>query len=226
MDDMSKKSKDKLVKTDFDFIGLSEKRQKFFEYMERVFQYQKGDVLDVGCATCQVYDCLRSKNWKGKYYGIDIQKYDNYEYPKDVELIIGNALNVEFPKVDTAVLYNILEHVDDPIVLLRKAFNAIRENVLINVPKRNEELWRYGVVEYHQLDKTHKHCGFSKEEVYKLVDLSGGRIRIYKELGKTNAMIGVRMWNSIIPKGIVYLLSKIFPSKTFYQEIWCEVVRK
>jgi len=168
---------------------------------------------------------LKEEGWKGKYYGIDIQKYEGYEYPKGAELIIGAALKVEFPKVDTVLLYNILEHVDDPLSLLRKAISAARENVLINVPKRNEEMWRYGVVEYHQLDKTHKHCGFSKEEVYKLVDLTGGEIKTYKEIGKTDATIGIGLWNNIIPKGIVYLLSKIFSSKTFYQEIWCEIIR-
>ena len=47
------------------------------------------------------------------------------------------------------------------------------------------------------------------------MNLAGGKIRVYKELVETNAMVGVRLWNSIIPRGIVYLLSKIFPSKTF-----------
>lgn len=65
------------------------------------------------------------------------------------------------------------------------------------MPKRNEELWRYGIVEYHQLDKTHKHCGFSKEELYRLVELAGGKIRTYKELGKIDATIGIRLWGII-----------------------------
>jgi len=139
---------------------------------------------------------------------------------------MGDALEVKFPIVDTVVLYNILEHVDKPITLLRKAINAAKGNVLINVPKRNEEMWEYGIVEYHQLDKTHKHCGFIKEEIYKIVDLAGGKITTYSELEKTNATIGIGLWNNIIPKRIVYLFSKIFSSKTFYQEIWCEIVKK
>lgn len=218
------KNKDNLVKTDFDFGW--KKWKDVPQYIRFVLEYQRGDILDVGCATCQLYTFLRSHGWKGKYYGIDSQKYEGYEYPKEVNLIIKDALEAEFPSVNTVVLYNILEHVDDPITLLTKAISAARENVLINVPKRNEEMWRYGIVEYHQLDKTHKHCGFSKEEVYKLVDIAGGRIKTYKEIGKTNATIGIGLWNNIIPKGIVYLLSKIFFSKTFYQETWCEVMRK
>lgn len=210
-----------IVKTNFDFGWKEWKNPP--PYAELAFQHQKGDILDVGCGTCQLYTYLRRKGWRGRYYGIDIKKYENYEYPKDAVLIIGNALEVEFPKVDTVILYNILEHIDDPVSLIAKSLK-ISKNVLIEVPKRNEEMWRFGIVEYHQLDKTHKHCGFSKEEIYKIVRAAGGKIVKYKELFPINATIGISLWKSKIPKVIVYLLSKIFSSKVFYQEIWCEVV--
>ncbi len=211
----------KVVKSDFDFGWKEWKNPP--PYAELAFQYQKGDILDVGCGTCQLYTFSRKKGWKGKYYGIDVKKYD-YDYPKGIELIIGDALEVEFPEVDTIILYNILEHIDDPVKLLKKALNSARENVLVNVPKRNEELWKLGIVEYHQLDKTHKHCGFSRDEVYKLVELAGGNITKYIEHSEISARILLGLWNNIIPKGIVYVIYKIFPSKKFYQEIWCEVV--
>ncbi len=215
---------DQIVKTEFDFGWKN--RNIVPEYIRLVSQYQRGDVLDIGCATCQLYKYLKEQEWRGKYYGIDSKRYENYKYPQNVNLIIGDALEIEFPKVDTVVLYNILEHVDDPAILLKKAFNAAKENILINVPKRNEEMWKYDIVEYHQLDKTHRHCGFSKEEIYKIIDTVGGEVKTYREFGKRNAMIGIRLWNSIIPKGIIYLLGKIFSSKTFYQEIWCEIIKK
>jgi len=217
--------KDNLVKTDFDFGW--KKWKTVPQYIKFVLEYKRGDILDVGCATCQLYTFLRSKDWKGKYYGIDSQKYEDYEYPEDVELIIGDALELEFPRVDTVVLYNILEHVGDPIILLRKTIRAARENVLINVPKRNEEMWQKGVVEYHQLDKTHKHCGFSKEEVYKLVDLAGGKITRWKEWDGVTIM-PIKLLGKHI--GTLLLNPKIgvciFPKRTFYTEIWLEVVRK
>jgi len=228
MDDKTRCSiceKEIFIKKDFDFGW--KKWQHIPYYAKLTLQYQKGDILDVGCATCQLYNYLKENGWKGKYYVIDIQKYEGYEYPKEVELIIGDALKVEFPSVDTVLLYNILEHVDDPITLLRKAINVAKKNVLINVPKRNEEMWKYGVIEYHQLDKTHKHCGFSKEEVYKLVDLAGGEIKTYKELGGIS-IIQVRLFGKHI--GTLLLSAKIgrflLPKRTFYQEIWCEIVKK
>jgi len=147
------KGEDNFVKKDFDFGW--KKWQGIPAYADLTLQHQRGDILDVGCATCQLYTFLRSKGWKRRYYGIDIQKYEGYEYPKGAELIIGDALKVEFPEVDTVVLYNILEHADDPITLLTKAISAARENVLINVPKRNEEMWRYGRVKFSFSDQRH-----------------------------------------------------------------------
>lgn len=217
--------KDGIIKTEFNF-GWKEWGESIPHYAEMTLKHEKGDILDVGCATCELYRFLKSHGWKGKYYGIDIKKYDGYEYPKDVNLIIGDPMDMKLPEVDTVILYNILEHVNDPAGLLKKAIKTSKKNVLINIPKRNEELWNHGIVEYHQLDKTHKHCGFSKEEIYNLVDMAGGKIVTYKEFGAIDAMKGVALWNNIIPKLFNFLLNRIFSSRTFYMEIWCEVMKK
>ncbi len=105
---------------------------------------------------------------------------------------------------------------------------------MINVPKRNEKLWEYGIVEYHQLDKTHKHCGFSAEEIYNMSEFVGGRVAEYKELIEIKPVFGVFLWDNIIPQYFMVILSRIFQalfslifsSKKFYNDIWCEVVKK
>ncbi len=189
-------------------------------------EYQKGDILDIGCGTCRLYNFLSKRGWTGRYVGIDVQRYEDYVYPVGVDLKIGDPATLTFPKTDTVVLYYILEHVEDPCALLSKSIASCQKNVLLCVPKRNEALWERGIVEYHQLDKTHQHCGFSKEEMNNIVRLSGGKIRSYNEVSEINATVGASLWNSRIPKGMVLVLSKIFPSKTFYADMWFEVVRR
>jgi len=218
----SVKVTDQLIKNDFDFGWKKWYKPPFYAYL--ALKYQKGDVLDVGCATCELYTFLKSNGWDNKYYGIDLVKYDDYEYPADVNLIVGNSSEIEFPEVDTVILYNILEHVDDPLKLLVNSLKSTRENVLINIPKRNEEMWiKHGLFEPHQLDKTHKHCGFSKDECYDLINLAGGEIITYHEAGKINAMKTIGLWNNVIPRGITFLMGKVFSSKTYYHDIWCEI---
>ena len=212
-----------IVKKEFDFGW---KAGAVYPADLLALEYQKGDVLDVGCGTCRLYNFLSQTEWTGRYIGIDVRRYEDYTYPEGVELILGDATTVTFPKTDTVVLYWLLEHVENPCALLRKSIESCQENVLLCVPKRNEGLWERGVVEYHQLDKTHQHCGFSKEEVNSIVRLGGGKIQNYKEMNKINATVGMSLWNNRIPKGVVLVLSKIFSSKTFYENIWCEIVKK
>ncbi|MEL7669188.1 methyltransferase domain-containing protein [Methanobacterium sp.] len=213
-----------LIKSNFDFGYKKWKLDPI--YAKLTLEYEKGDILDIGCATCQMYEFLKRNGWKGKYYGIDIQKYEGYAYPNKVNLIIGDATQLDFPEVDTILLYNILEHVNDPISLLKKSLDSSKKNVLIHIPKRNEKLWKHGLAEFHQLDKTHMHCGFSKAEIYNIVSNSGGSIKKYNETDAKNAIIGINLWDNIIPKLTFILLNKTFSSKTFYENIWLEVVKK
>lgn len=213
-----------IVKKEFDFGWKA--GGSMYPADALTFEYQKGDILDVGCGTCRLYNFLSQRGWTGQYIGIDVQRYDDYAYPPGVELIVSDATTITFPKTDTVVLYWLLEHVADPCALLSKSIESCQENVLLCVPKRNEALWKHGFVESHQLDKTHQHCGFSKEEVDNIVRLSGGKIRSYKEIIEKNAIVGVSLWNNRIPRTVVFVLSRIFSSKTFYENIWCEVVKE
>jgi len=213
-----------IVKKEFDFGWKSPGSVQPVDPL--VLEYQKGDILDVGCGTCQLYNFLAQNGWIGRYVGIDAQRYEDYAYPVGAELMIGDASALIFPKTDTVVLNHILEHVNDPCALLNKSIESCQDNVLLSVPKRNEALWKHGVVEYHQLDKTHQHCGFSKEEMDNIVRLSGGKIRNYKDVYEINATVGLKLWNSRIPKEVILVLSKIFSSKTFYADIFCEVIKE
>jgi hypothetical protein len=133
---------------------------------------------------------------------------------------------MELPKADTYILQDVLEHVEDPVSLLARCV-CRAENVLIAVPKRNEDLWRYGIVEYHQLDKSHKHWGFTEEEVRGLVERSGGRISRYQELASTDlvALSGAFVEHPWFAP-ILHQLLKLFTAKSYAQEIWCEVRRR
>ena len=117
---------------------------------------------------------FESKRTERGIVGIDVRRYEGYHYPTGIERIKGDTSTLTFPKTDTVILYNLLEHVEDPCNLLRKSVEICQKNVFVNVPKRNEALWGNRVIECHQLDKTHQHCGFSKEEVNNIVRLSGG----------------------------------------------------
>ena len=188
-----------------------------------VVRYNRGNVVDVGCGTCQIYHHLVGAGWKGKYVGVDVTSYEEQAYPQEVSLMFGDALELDLPRSDTYILYDVLEHVEKPVELLAKCLTRA-QNVLIAVPKRNEDLWKSGFVEYHQLDKTHKHWGFTEQEVRHLVERSGGRILQYKELIPTDLLTVLGAFSqSLTLARVVQKLMKVFPTKIYHQELWCEV---
>jgi SAM-dependent methyltransferase len=190
-----------------------------------VVRYNRGNIVDVGCGTCQIYHHLIGSGWKGKYIGVDVTAYENHTYPQEVSLMFGDALELDLPRSDTYILYDILEHVEEPVKLLAKCLDHAK-NVLVAVPKRNEDLWKFGIVEYHQLDRTHKHWGFTEPEIRHLIELSGGGILQYKELMETDLLtvFGAFSQSQALARAMRWLL-RLFPTKVYHQELWCEVSR-
>lgn len=185
--------------------------------------YNRGNIVDLGCGTCQLYVYLKERGWNGTYIGIDEQRYEGYAYPDGVTLVIADAFTVDLPPSDTYILYDVLEHVNDPVRLLSRCLRVAR-NVLVAVPKRNEDLWRYGIVEYHQLDRTHKHHGFSQPELHQLVERSRGRIVRFQEIIPTDlSTVLPAFFDSPWLHRWVRRLLRLWPSKVYYQEFWCEI---
>lgn len=188
-------------------------------------EHCRGSVVDVGCGTCQLYRFLRASGWQGQYVGIDTVAYEPEAYPDSARVIHGDALTIELPTSDTFVLHDVLEHVEDPVSLLARCIRSA-QNVIIAVPKRNEDLWQYGIVEYHQLDRTHKHWGFTEEELRRLVEHSGGKVVHYEEIIRTELLgiLGAFVQHDWFVR-IVKRMAELFPTKSYAQEIWCEVVQ-
>jgi len=215
----------KYVKMEFDFgwkTGIG------YPLGELALRHNRGDVIDIGCATCQLWVYLQQHGWKGKYTGVDVNRYEGYAYPPGVDLLIGDVLTMDLPEADTAIVYDVLEHVSDPVGVLRKALSAA-PHAIVDVPKRNEEMWKLGIVEFHQLglgSREHMHCGFTKEELTNIVDAAGGRIENFREHTKIDASIGCRLWKSRFARKAHEFLARHCESREFYQLMWCEVVRK
>jgi SAM-dependent methyltransferase len=213
---------DLVAKTDIQFPWKGEINQALGKL---VVDHNRGNVVDVGCGTCQVYHHLLKNGWKGEYVGVDAVAYQGHTYPEAIKVILGDALHIPLPQSNTYILYDVLEHVEDPIALLTKCIRNA-DNVLIAVPKRNEELWRRGVVEYHQLDRTHKHWGFTEHELRRLVKCSEGKIVNYEELVPITllGLMGAFTDNVMFCRLVEHLM-KIYPTKTYSQELWCEVTK-
>jgi SAM-dependent methyltransferase len=93
----------------------------------------KGKVLDVGCG---IGDFLRFRNGT---YGTDINPNVVafcHKYGQNVTLMEKNILPYSAREFDGIVLDNVLEHIDQPILLLKEIHRVLRPNgrLIIGVP--------------------------------------------------------------------------------------------
>jgi len=91
---------------------------------------------------------------------IDLDKYD---FPGFIQM---DAHNLQFSDTffDTAILAEILEHVEDPVLVLKEA-NRVAKRILITVP--NEYEWNKELFPFRTIEESSKHKNMTIEEMAK-----------------------------------------------------------
>jgi FkbM family methyltransferase len=115
-------------------------------------------VLDIGCADGWVF--------KGTSFVPDVTSIDLdlYDIPNFIRMDASN-LKFEDNKFDVAVLGEILEHVDDPVRVLKEAKRVVRR-IIITVP--DEANWAKEYYPYELPEETARRRGLTLEQVVKV----------------------------------------------------------
>ncbi len=129
------------------------------------------EVLDIGCSTGEYIQILNNHNFK--CVGVDLNpEYIVRTKEKNIEAYIMNAKHLEFPNksFDTVLLFEVLEHIENPIRVLREAKRVARRNILITTPNCTDffRLKRLGLTYEHMLDMDHINF-FSREDLEELL---------------------------------------------------------
>jgi SAM-dependent methyltransferase len=115
-------------------------------------------ILDIGCATGDYLKALTAEGFNG----VDVEMNPDYvEEAKgkglDVYRMDAKSLQCPDKSFDTALLFEVLEHIDDPQAVLREAKRVAQKNVLITVPNCTgfHKLCDMGLTFEHMLEKDH-----------------------------------------------------------------------
>jgi ubiquinone/menaquinone biosynthesis C-methylase UbiE len=124
-------------------------------------------MLDIGCATGEYL--LRLNECGLECVGVEANpQYVEAAKNKGLDVYNMDARHLEFPdkSFDTALLFEVLEHIDDPARVLREAKRVSKKNVLITVPNCTEfgKLSPMGLTFEHMLEKDHINF-FTKEDL-------------------------------------------------------------
>jgi 2-polyprenyl-3-methyl-5-hydroxy-6-metoxy-1,4-benzoquinol methylase len=100
-----------------------------------------GKLLEVGCSKGIFLDLARKEGFD--VTGVDVSTYAT-EYAREhfnLNVICGNFLNIDFPddSFDDAVVLDLIEHINEPEVLLKRIFKSLKRNSLLVLVTPNEE---------------------------------------------------------------------------------------
>ncbi len=134
-------------------------------------QHAGSEILDIGCATGEYIQKLSDCGFK--CVGVDINpKYVESARSKGLEVYRADAnrLYFEDKSFDTALLFEVLEHTDDPMGILKEAKRVSRKNVLITVPNSTgfDKLGSMGLTYEHMLERDHINF-FTKSDLNELL---------------------------------------------------------
>jgi SAM-dependent methyltransferase len=135
-----------------------------------VAQHAGHTVLDLGCGLGGYSKALADR-------GFDVRALDVVpEYVEraralgvDAELYDGERLPLADRSVDTVILIEVLEHLEDPAALLREAGRVARAGVLVTVPNCTQDFGIVPVEFSHMLDVDHRQF-FTETSLAALLD--------------------------------------------------------
>ena len=87
----------------------------------------------------------------------------------DADLYGGDRLPLEDGSVDTVIVLEVLEHLEDPAALLREARRVARQNVLVTTPNCTQDFGEVPVEFSHMLDVDHRQF-FTETSLRSLLD--------------------------------------------------------
>jgi methionine biosynthesis protein MetW len=128
-------------------------------------------ILDLGCATGEY--CLELEKMGFNCTGVDINpQYVEKAQERGVNAVVSQGDDLKFAdnSFDTVLLFEVLEHVENPQSILNEAKRVARKNVLITVPNCSQlsELSKFSLTYEHLLEKDHVNF-FTKTDLENLI---------------------------------------------------------
>lgn len=117
--------------------------------IRRVLPYFKGTHIDIGCGRTPFKQMIQEEGNIDKYIGIDIENpiYQTSDEKPDM-FWDGLTLPLEDNSIDSAMIIEVLEHVPDPVIVLKEINRVLKKGstVFITVPF----LWNLHDVPYDE----------------------------------------------------------------------------
>jgi 2-polyprenyl-3-methyl-5-hydroxy-6-metoxy-1,4-benzoquinol methylase len=205
-------------------LGWGEETAKLDnERIELIKKFAKGKkTLDIGCGLGLYVDFLSSLGFDASGVDITLKFIEEAKKNKRGRFFHSRAEKLSFKDktFDTVLLFDILEHGDQDI-LLKEAKRVCKERILVIVPKAvDKKLSDSGVVFRHYIDKTHLR-EYQEEDLRKLALKHKLKVGFIKKVHPlNNKLIFLNLFKGpIILKDFTRkVIFTIFPKEDYYTE--------
>lgn len=178
-------------------------------------------ILDFGCARGEYVARLKEANF-------DVTGVDALNFEEDwAELGVADRCSVSDGKVpagqiyDVVILFEVLEHIPNPVKFLKELKPIISSRLLITVPncEHNRVLESSGLTYNHYVDSSHVNF-FTKESLLRLLEETGFSIKFYEQFNPINPIIPF-LYHVGIPFSIAKYFGKFYrfmPKKSYFTQ--------
>lgn len=146
------------------------------ERLQAILAHAGTSILDAGCGNGAYVLTLADRY---RIRGIDWQPFESWQQRPEL-FRVGNVTQLEEPdaSVETVTAFEVLEHLPDPLAVLRDFHRICSKNLILTVP--NCEItpgMRASLVTYHHyIDPTHVNF-FTLDSIAQICEQAGFRVR-------------------------------------------------
>lgn len=174
-------------------------------------------ILDLGCATGDY--CLKLEEMGFECTGVDINPhYVEQARKKGVNAFLASGDNLDFANnsFDTVILFEVLEHADNPLNILKEAKRVARKNVLVTVPNCSQlaQLSEFNLTYEHLLEKDHVNF-FTKADLEKLMAHEFNKYEVMEGDGIKLGALGLPLPLKVLILGLYKV--KLIKSDIYYR---------
>jgi 2-polyprenyl-3-methyl-5-hydroxy-6-metoxy-1,4-benzoquinol methylase len=144
--------------------------------LQAIERYAGHSILDLGCGNGSYVMALAAQR---SIIGADHQLFPGWSScPGRFAVIdVRDLRAVRSKSVDTVLLFEVLEHLEDPANVLREVGRICRKNVILSVPNAQltDGMTGSRLIYYHWIDRTHRQF-FDRASLVDLID--GADLRV------------------------------------------------
>lgn len=199
-----------------DFLICEENEQDKIDRAEGIISYLSQDLrdksfLDFGCGEGHVV-LNASTSGATKSHGYDILKSGNLNWEEKKESFL---LTNDFEKIkengpyDFVLLYDVLDHTENPVEILNKVRQIVNENSKIFV-RCHPFSSRHGTHLYRKLNKAYVQLVFTDEELTELGLVSDIKQKTYFPIAENNKWFDGARFKTVSQDGVKTLVEDFF----------------